>query len=71
MTSLHFSFSQLSFGILLYRVIYLFISFYNLKMSAASSANTYSKTFAGIDGAGKRLADEVSTQFDDVMNFNF
>lgn len=40
-------------------------------MSAASSANTYSKTFAGIDGAGKRLADEVSTQFDDVMNFNF
>ncbi|XP_023732313.1 uncharacterized protein LOC111880147 isoform X1 [Lactuca sativa] len=25
----------------------------------ASSANTYSKTFAGIDGAGKRLADEV------------
>ncbi|MFS7988546.1 hypothetical protein Hanom_Chr11g01036121 [Helianthus anomalus] len=26
----------------------------------ASSCNTYSKTFAGIDGAGKRLADEVS-----------
>ncbi|KAL8263300.1 hypothetical protein R6Q59_024649 [Mikania micrantha] len=25
----------------------------------ASSCNTYSKTFAGIDGAGKRLADEV------------
>ncbi|KAK1426492.1 hypothetical protein QVD17_15166 [Tagetes erecta] len=25
----------------------------------ASSSNTYSKTFAGIDGAGKRLADEV------------
>ncbi|GKU92335.1 hypothetical protein SLEP1_g6077 [Rubroshorea leprosula] len=26
----------------------------------ASSCNTYTKTFAGIDGAGKRLADEVS-----------
>ncbi|KAI3697834.1 hypothetical protein L6452_30931 [Arctium lappa] len=26
----------------------------------ASSSNTYSKTFAGIDGAGKRLADEVT-----------
>ncbi|KAF4393062.1 hypothetical protein F8388_012571 [Cannabis sativa] len=25
----------------------------------ASSSNTYSRTFAGIDGAGKRLADEV------------
>ncbi|CAK9152604.1 unnamed protein product [Ilex paraguariensis] len=25
----------------------------------ASSCNTYTKTFAGIDGAGKRLADEV------------
>lgn len=27
---------------------------------AASSCNTFTKTFAGIDGAGKRLADEVS-----------
>ncbi|KAG9440182.1 hypothetical protein H6P81_020347 [Aristolochia fimbriata] len=27
----------------------------------ASSSNTYTKTFAGIDGAGKRLADECST----------
>jgi hypothetical protein len=29
-------------------------------LSAASSCNTYTKTFSGIDGAGKRLADEVS-----------
>lgn len=27
---------------------------------AASSCNMYTKTFTGIDGAGKRLADEVS-----------
>ncbi|XP_044496770.1 uncharacterized protein LOC123219096 isoform X2 [Mangifera indica] len=27
--------------------------------SQASSSNTYTKTFSGIDGAGKRLADEV------------
>lgn len=33
-------------------------------MSAASSSNTYTKTFAGIDGAGKRLADEVSLEID-------
>lgn len=26
----------------------------------ASSCNTFTKTFTGIDGAGKRLADEVS-----------
>jgi hypothetical protein len=29
-------------------------------ISAVSSSNTYTKTFTGIDGAGKRLADEVS-----------
>ena len=29
-------------------------------MRAASSCNTYTKTFTGIEGAGKRLADEVS-----------
>ena len=29
---------------------------------AVSSSNTYTKTFTGIDGAGKRLADEVSPQ---------
>lgn len=27
---------------------------------AASSCNMYTKTFTGIDGAGKRLAQEVS-----------
>lgn len=27
---------------------------------AASSCNTFTKTFTGIDGAGKRLAGEVS-----------
>jgi hypothetical protein len=31
-------------------------------MRAASSSNTYTKTFYGIEGAGKRLADEVSLQ---------
>lgn len=31
-------------------------------MCAASSSNTFTKTFSGIDGAGKRLADEVSLQ---------
>lgn len=28
---------------------------------AASSSNTYTRTFSGIDGAGKRLANEVSS----------
>lgn len=28
---------------------------------AASSCNMYAKTFTGIDGAGRRLADEVSS----------
>lgn len=40
-----------------------FASFERLKtilICAASSSNTYTKTFGGIDGAGKRLADEVS-----------
>jgi hypothetical protein len=31
-------------------------------ISAASSSNAYTKTFTGIDEAGKRLADEVSLQ---------
>lgn len=34
---------------------------------AASSSNTYTKTFTGIDGAGKRLADEVSFEIDEPM----
>lgn len=37
----------------------MFLFFY---LCAASSCNTYTKTFTGIDGAGKRLADEVSIQ---------
>ena len=40
-------------------------------MIAASSSNTYSKTFAGIDGAGKRLADEVSTHMFDGTSQEF
>lgn len=35
---------------------------YDYLMSAASSCNTYSKTLAGIDEAGKQLADEVSPE---------
>ena len=31
-------------------------------MSAVSSSNTYTKTFTGINGAGKRLAEEVSLE---------
>lgn len=34
----------------------------SILMSAASSSNTYTKTFTGINGAGKRLADEVSPE---------
>lgn len=30
-------------------------------ISAVSSSNAYTKTFTGIDGAGKRLADEVKS----------
>lgn len=36
-------------------------SLIKLVIFAASSCNSYTKTFGGIDGAGKRLADEVST----------
>lgn len=32
-------------------------------MSSASSSNSYTKTFGGIDGAGKRLAEEVSFEY--------
>lgn len=34
-----------------------------LHIFPASSSNTFTKTFTGIDGAGKRLADEVSYPF--------
>lgn len=36
--------------------------FKNNLISAASSSNAYSKTYTGVDEAGKRLADEVSLQ---------
>lgn len=35
-------------------------AFESCLLRAASSCNMYTKTFTGIDGAGKRLADEVS-----------
>ena len=34
----------------------------NYLLFVVSSSNTYTKTFIGIDGAGKRLADEVSPE---------
>ncbi|WVZ25704.1 hypothetical protein V8G54_004248 [Vigna mungo] len=34
----------------------------NVAQLLVSSSNTYTKTFTGIDGAGKRLADEVSSE---------
>lgn len=37
---------------------------------AASSCNTYTKTFGGIDGAGRRLADEVSIQNLNIFSFD-
>ncbi|KAL5989646.1 hypothetical protein ACLOJK_010539 [Asimina triloba] len=36
-----------------------FLIYALLSHDAASSSNTYTKTFTGIDGAGRRLADEV------------
>lgn len=36
------------------------ISWINFFPLSASSCNTYTKTFDGINGAGRRLADEVS-----------
>lgn len=38
----------------------LILYFCYFQIFAASSSNTFTKTFTGIDGAGKRLADEVS-----------
>lgn len=40
-------------------------------ISAVSSSNSYTKTFTGIDGAGKRLADEVSPKISKFMCAKF
>lgn len=48
-----FSLNEMELECLSYILVYLHVF-------AASSSNTFTKTFTGIDGAGKRLADEVS-----------
>lgn len=54
------------FELVVYLNVKLLIKQKSLKtnlMSAASSSNAYTKTFTGIDEAGKRLADEVSLKY--------